>query len=115
MIHAAIPKFAFPLLLVAIGTIGGIGVQQKLFSKKENIDTKQFSDEVRKIVSEELSKLPKPEPTQGLEIEKIKGKGSKVEIKQNYYVQADTAVIKKAIEETLNKYLSKSNYKNRIK
>lgn len=86
MISAFIAKAAVPLMIACLagGLVGGIGLQQRVLSPKEAVQVDY--DKVRTIVTEELAKLPKPKE-QNLEIEKIKGKGAKVEIHQNYYNQ----------------------------
>lgn len=87
MFAAFLAKAAVPLLIVsmAIGLVGGIGLQQRVFDRNESVDY----DKVRRIIVEELAKLPKPKPQQGLEIDKIKGKVGKLEIHQDYDVQVN--------------------------
>ena len=106
MMTALLSKLSIPLLILTAGIVGGIGLQQKVLSRKEVV--KVDYDKVREIVAEELAKLPKPKPLQGVEIDKLKGKGAQLHIHQNYDVQVngDSLTMDRfaaAVEERLKK------------
>ena len=106
MISALLSKLSLPALVMVIGVVGGIGLQQKVLSRKEVV--KVDYDKVRTIVAEEVSKLPKPQPAQSLDIDKIKGKVGKVEIHQHYDIVYNgdsllTEKITEAVRLELNK------------
>ena len=82
MISAKLTSYA---LVFVIALIGGIGLQQRVLSRKEVV--KVDYDKVRSIVAEEMKKMPKPEPGQSLDIDKIKGKVGKLEIHQHFHTE----------------------------
>jgi hypothetical protein len=78
-------KFSLYIIVALVAAIGTLGVNKKFFSKKETVDY----EKVRSIVSDELTKLPQPEPQQGntLDLEKVKGKGHHFHIHQDTKIQ----------------------------
>jgi hypothetical protein len=78
-------KISLYIIVALVAAIGTLGVNKKFFSKKETVDY----EKVRSIVSDELAKLPQPEPQQGntLDLEKVKGKGHHFHIHQDTKVQ----------------------------
>lgn len=106
MLTTLLSKISLPALVMVIGVVGGIGLQQKVLSRKDVV--KVDYDKVRTIVAEEISKLPKPQPSQSLDIDKIKGKVGKVEIQQHFHteVNGDSLVmenIRALVRDELNK------------
>jgi hypothetical protein len=103
MITPRILSFSFYALLIAIGALGVFTFQYVYPQEKISYDR------IRKMVAEEVQKMPKPE-AQGLDIDKIKGKIGTLKIEQNYYttVEGDTleTIIRESVDASIKNYLS---------
>jgi hypothetical protein len=107
MITPKLMQFSFYALLITIGALGVFTFQYIYPQEKVNYDR------IRRMVSEEVAKVPKPEPAQGLDIDKIKGKIGHLTINQNYTIAIEGDSIQNILRESVDTSIKKnlSDYK----
>lgn len=95
-LKAILSKAAGPMLFLAIGLVSGIGLQQRVLSREVKIDYDKIKIDyarVQTIVADEITKgideIPEPQPQQGLDFDKIRGRGHSFVIHQNYKINVD--------------------------